>query len=422
MQLRYNFVIAAQRGTWGKEATMFDIRTAWRRLAARISGDTNQETIDAIEARNVSDSPAPATVTPAPTTVEATGADAVPAPAPSAPTTSGEAAPDDAPATRPARVISLGEVWVDIMMDVDSLPKAGGFAASRSTIPTIDGSYRALLASRLMGTPTAHAGIIGAGPWASMIRHAFYEHDITHIGPDRLDADTGFRLVLNDTNGGKTFIATYGAEAQGGADTFDGIDLQPGDVVSISSNSLMDATAAGVDTFIRQAGSDPDARPYQIVLSPTSSLDRVNDRLLEDLVLARPIWTCNRQAAVKLADRLGAPLDEVPVTVGGTFDNEMKALCDNLGTTLRAPLIIRAGARGAWVPAGRWWRRHRSPMRRRRCRSSTAKTASLFRLRVTKCWRSSHAAPSKGSEAAPVHRYPPHLGQGAHNSAVDLLA
>ena len=164
MQLRYNFVIAAQRGTWGKEATMFDIRTAWRRLAARISGDTNQETIDAIEARNVSDSPAPATVTPAPTTVEATGADAVPAPAPSAPTTSGEAAPDDAPATRPARVISLGEVWVDIMMDVDSLPKAGGFAASRSTIPTIDGSYRALLASRLMGTPTAHAGIIGAGP------------------------------------------------------------------------------------------------------------------------------------------------------------------------------------------------------------------------------------------------------------------
>lgn len=328
---------------------MFDIRTAWRRLAARISGDTNQETIDAIEARNVSDSPAPATVTPAPTTVEATGADAVPAPAPSAPTTSGEAAPDDAPATRPARVISLGEVWVDIMMDVDSLPKAGGFAASRSTIPTIDGSYRALLASRLMGTPTAHAGIIGAGPWASMIRHAFYEHDITHIGPDRLDADTGFRLVLNDTNGGKTFIATYGAEAQGGADTFDGIDLQPGDVVSISSNSLMDATAAGVDAFIRQAGSDPDARPYQIVLSPTSSLERVNDRLLEDLVLARPIWTCNRQAAVKLANRLGAPLDEVPVTVGGTFDNEMKALCDNLGTTLRAPLVIRAGARGAWV-------------------------------------------------------------------------
>lgn len=327
---------------------MFDIRTAWRRLTAKISGSTDQEIIDTTEAEDSSGTTAPASVTP-PATLAAADVDDAPAPALPVPTPSEETVADDPSATRPTRVISLGEVWVDIMMDVDSLPESGGFAASRSTIPTIDGSYRALLASRLMGTPTAHAGIIGAGPWASMIRHAFYEHDITHIGPDRLDADTGFRLVLNDTNGGKTFIATYGAEAQGGADTFDGVDLQPGDVVSISSNSLMDATAAGVDAFIRQAGSDPDARPYQIVLSPTSSLERVNNRLLEDLVLARPIWTCNRQAAVKLADRLGAPLDEVPVTVGGTFDNEMKALCDNLGTTLRAPLIIRAGARGAWV-------------------------------------------------------------------------
>lgn len=327
---------------------MFDIRTAWRRLTAKISGSTDQEIIDTTEAEDSSGTTAPASVTP-PATLAAADVDDAPATAPPAPTPSEETVADDPSATRPTRVISLGEVWVDIMMDVDSLPESGGFAASRSTIPTIDGSYRALLASRLMGTPTAHAGIIGAGPWASMIRHAFYEHDITHIGPDRLDADTGFRLVLNDANGGKTFIATYGAEAQGGADTFDGIDLQPGDVVSISSNSLMDATAAGVDAFLRQAGSNPDARPYQIVLSPTSSLERVNDRLLEDLVLARPIWTCNRQAAVKLANRLGAPLDEVPVTVGGTFDNEMKALCDNLGTTLRAPLIIRAGARGAWV-------------------------------------------------------------------------
>ena len=271
---------------------MFNIRTAWRRLTAKISGSTDQEIIDTTEVGDGSGTTAPASVTPS-TTLAAADVGDVPAPAPPAPTPSEETVADDSSTTRPTRVISLGEVWVDIMMDVDSLPKAGGFATSRSTIPTIDGSYRALLASRLMGTPTAHAGIIGAGPWASMIRHAFYEHDITHIGPDRLDADTGFRLVLNDTNGGKTFIATYGAEAQGGADTFDGVDLQPGDVVSISSNSLMDATAAGVDAFIRQSGSDPDARPYQIVLSPTSSLERVNDRLLEDLVLARPIWTCS---------------------------------------------------------------------------------------------------------------------------------
>ena len=149
---------------------MFDIRTAWRRLTAKISGSTDQEIIDTTEAEDSSGTTAPASVTP-PATLAAADVDDAPATAPLAPTPSEETVADDPSATRPTRVISLGEVWVDIMMDVDSLPKSGGFAASRSTIPTIDGSYRALLASRLMGTPTAHAGIIGAGPWASMIRH-----------------------------------------------------------------------------------------------------------------------------------------------------------------------------------------------------------------------------------------------------------
>lgn len=303
---------------------MVDIRAAWRRFTAKFAHKPARGDIDgAVDER--------------------TGQQASPAQPIQAPDTSGDGA------AHAPRVISLGEVWVDIMMDVDDLPKAGGFTASHSTTPAVDGSYRAMLAARLMGVPTAHAGIVGTGPWASLVRRHFHEHDISHIGPDRLDADTGFRLVLNDKNNGKTFIAAYGAEARGGATTFDTVEPRPNDVVSISSNSLMDSTAEGIDAFIRRAGSDPTQRPYLIVLSPTSSLDLVSDRLIEDLVLARPIWTCNRQAALKLADRLGAPLDEVPTTVGGTFDNEMRMLCDNLGTTLRAPLVIRAGARGAWV-------------------------------------------------------------------------
>ena len=46
---------------------MFDIRTAWRRLTAKISGSTDQEIIDTTEARDGSGTTAPASVTPAPT-------------------------------------------------------------------------------------------------------------------------------------------------------------------------------------------------------------------------------------------------------------------------------------------------------------------------------------------------------------------
>ncbi|KAB5607171.1 sugar kinase [Bifidobacterium jacchi] len=246
-------------------------------------------------------------------------------------------------------VISLGQIWVDIMMHVDGMPHSGGFIVSDNTTPAIGGSYRVLQAASRMGANAQHAGIVGTGPWATIIRRALDENGIAHIGQDRIDADSGFRLVLSDGEH-KTFIATYGAEAHGDETTFDNALPSPGDVVHISGNTLMDHTAAGIDEFMQRAGTDPAARGYTIVLNPTNTLQLVNDHLLEDLVLARPIWSCNRQEATTLADRLGTPIDyEDGLTVGGGFDRAMAELCEALGGTLRAPLVVRAGARGAWV-------------------------------------------------------------------------
>lgn len=246
-------------------------------------------------------------------------------------------------------VISLGQIWMDIMMDVDEIPQSGGFTVANHTHPSVGGSYRVLQASSRMGVDTRHAGIIGNGPWASIIRDNLAANNITHIGQDRLDADSGFRLVLNDGER-KTFIATYGAEAHGDEHVFDCVEPNDDAVVHVSGNTLMDHSAAGIDAFMQRAGADPTKRNYSIVLNPTNTLHMVSDHLLEDLVLARPIWSCNRQEARTLSERLGVLVDDSSsMTVGGGFDSSMSALCDSLGSTLRAPLIVRAGARGAWV-------------------------------------------------------------------------
>ncbi|MBW3080233.1 PfkB family carbohydrate kinase [Bifidobacterium saguinibicoloris] len=247
-------------------------------------------------------------------------------------------------------VISLGQVWVDIMMNVDELPSSGGFAVAEAAHPSVGGSYRVLDAASRMGAPAEHAGIIGNGVWASMIRDAYEHAGIAHVGPSRLDADSGFRLVFHDGDGRKTFVAHYGAEAGGDEHTFEALEPDAGDVVHISGNTLLDHTAAGIDEFMDFAGTDPKARDYRLVINPTNTLKLVNDHLLEDLVLARPIWSCNRQEAGTLAERLGVVLDDdAALTVGGGFDEAMNALCEALGSTLRAPLVVRAGSRGAWV-------------------------------------------------------------------------
>ena len=219
-------------------------------------------------------------------------------------------------------VISLGQVWVDIMMDIDAIPQPGGFAVANHTMPSVGGSFRVMQAASRIGAATKHAGVIGNGPWASLLRKALNDNGIEHIGQDRIDADSGFRLVLNDSER-KTFIATYGAESQGNENTFDCVEPGEGDVVHISANTLMDHSASGIDAFLHRTASDPTTRDYSIVLNPTNTLHMVSDHLLEDLVLVRPIC--------------------------GGFDDSMKALCNSLGATLRAPLVVRAGSRGAWV-------------------------------------------------------------------------
>lgn len=256
--------------------------------------------------------------------------------------------------THQPRVISLGQVWVDIMMNVDEVPPEGGFAVADHPKPSIGGSYRVLEAVSRMGVEAEHAGILGNGLWAHFIRQSFQDNGITHIGQDRLDEDSGFRVVLRSESGKsdsatKTFIASYGAEAHGDASTFAMLEPQEHDVVHISGNTMMDHTATGVDGFLLRAGTDPAARDYTLVINPTNTLRLVNDHMLEDLVLARPIWSCNRQEAMTLAERLGAPIDDSKVTIGGGLDDFMHQLCDGLGSTLRAPLVVRVGSRGAWV-------------------------------------------------------------------------
>ena len=49
--------------------------------------------------------------------------------------------------THEPSVISLGQVWVDIMLNVDKVPAQGGFAVADHPKPSIGGSYRVLQAA-----------------------------------------------------------------------------------------------------------------------------------------------------------------------------------------------------------------------------------------------------------------------------------
>ena len=57
--------------------------------------------------------------------------------------------------THEPSVISLGQVWVDIMLNVDEVPAQGGFAVADHPKPSIGGSYRVLQAAASHSKTTA---------------------------------------------------------------------------------------------------------------------------------------------------------------------------------------------------------------------------------------------------------------------------
>lgn len=80
------------------------------------------------------------------------------------------------------KVISLGQVIVDLTMNVDAVPRAGEDVFAGNVQTQVGASFNTLYAVRRMGVKASHAGVIGTGPWASQILQTLENQEIQHIG------------------------------------------------------------------------------------------------------------------------------------------------------------------------------------------------------------------------------------------------
>ena len=67
------------------------------------------------------------------------------------------------------KVISLGQVIVDLTMNVDAVPRAGEDVFAGNVQTQVGASFNTLYAVRRMGVKESHAGVIATGPRASQI-------------------------------------------------------------------------------------------------------------------------------------------------------------------------------------------------------------------------------------------------------------
>jgi sugar/nucleoside kinase (ribokinase family) len=137
------------------------------------------------------------------------------------------------------RLLHLGNVVIDIVLDVPALPERGGDVLATRTEFVPGGGFNVLVAAARQGLPVSYGGALGQGPLADLARRALADEGIAVLQPPQPSPDTGFVISLVDAAGERTFVTSPGAEARLTRADLARVTAGPDDAVYLSGYGLV---------------------------------------------------------------------------------------------------------------------------------------------------------------------------------------
>jgi sugar/nucleoside kinase (ribokinase family) len=194
------------------------------------------------------------------------------------------------------RLLHLGNVVVDIVLDVPVLPERGGDVLATGTVMTPGGGFNVMAAAARQGLPVACAGALGSGPFADIARAALAAEGIEILGAPKPGTDTGFVVSLVEAGGERTFVTSSGAEATLTGADLDGIRAAPGDAVYLSGYGLVHASnRAALLGWLGRLGDGS-----VVVADPGPLVQLIRPDVIEYVLGRADWWTCNAREAAWL--------------------------------------------------------------------------------------------------------------------------
>lgn len=227
------------------------------------------------------------------------------------------------------RLVHVGNVLIDLVMNIPALPKAGGDVLATSSQVTPGGGYNVMVAAARQGLPVAYGGAHGTGPFGEITRARLAEAGIAVLQEATPGADTGFDVALVDGDGERTFATSTGAEAMLTYEQLAGISVGAADAVYVSGYGLVypDNRAALVrwlDTLPGEA---------TVVVDPGPLVADIPADVLSPVLARTDWWSCNLREATIMT---------------GHADPEQAAAA-LAGLTGRAGVVVRMGPDGCLV-------------------------------------------------------------------------
>ncbi|MGI5499969.1 PfkB family carbohydrate kinase [Lentzea sp. CA-135723] len=227
------------------------------------------------------------------------------------------------------RLISTGNVIVDLVLTVDHLPEPGGDVIATGSRTTAGGGLNTLVAAQRAGLPVVFAGQYGTGPMGDVVRAALDESGAQIVQTGLDDVDSGYCVVLVDPTAERTFVTTVGAEGRLTRADLDRVQVTDHDLVHVSGYSLAHPVNAEA-----LSGWLPGLPTGTRVITDPSPL--VGD--LDPAVLG-PV--------LRRTDVLSANAREATIATGLSGAEAAAALVDRIRPG--GLVVVRDGAAGCWL-------------------------------------------------------------------------
>jgi sugar/nucleoside kinase (ribokinase family) len=226
------------------------------------------------------------------------------------------------------RLVYTGNVIVDLVMTVDTIPAPGGDTVAITSLVTAGGGYNVMVAAQRDGLSVVFAGQYGTGMFGDVVRGALDDAGFELVQPGLSDRDSGYCVALVDATTERTFVTSVGAEGQLGRDDLDRVEVRGTDVVYVSGYSL--AHPVNADALAHWIGTiDPGAI---VITDPSPLIGELDAEVLTRVLARTDVLSLNAREA-----RLGSGLDDL-VAAARHFLTRLPAA---------GVVLVRDGAQGA---------------------------------------------------------------------------
>lgn len=194
------------------------------------------------------------------------------------------------------KTLVLGNVLVDVMINIDNLPKTGDDIVCNKQVISMGGcAYNIATALKNFGTEHILLSPVGKGIYATLVREELENNNYPILIYDD-SKDNGYCMCLVENNGERSFITVPGIEHEFKREWLDNIDEEYGNIY-VSGYEMEGQTSIIITDWLQNRVDK------NIFFGPGPRINFIQKDIMDKMLKLNPIMHLNDDEALKFTGK-----------------------------------------------------------------------------------------------------------------------